>query len=50
MKRNSHQSIINMSAEITGNIISEITGDKLNQSSIDASISEISKEKINKYL
>ena len=39
-----------MSAEISGKIIEDITGDKLNQSSVDAAITEISRDKISKYL
>ena len=50
MKKNSYQSIKDMSAEISGKIIEDITGDKLNQSSVDAAITEISRDKISKYL
>ncbi len=50
MKKNSYQSIKDMSAEISGKIIEDITGDKLNQSSVDAAITEISRDKISKHL
>ena len=50
MKKNSHKSIQEMSASISGKIVEEITGDKLNQNSIDTTIAEISKSKIAKYL
>ena len=46
LKKNSHSSISLMAEEISSNIIEKITGDKLNQSSIKASIEEISKNKI----
>ena len=39
-----------MSANISKKLIEEITGDKLGQSSIDATVAEISKDKIIKYL
>ena len=35
---------------MTATVIEEISGDKLNESSIKATISEISKKKISKYL
>tara|TARA_Y200000002_G_scaffold366841_1_gene358236 strand:+ start:499 stop:612 length:114 start_codon:yes stop_codon:yes gene_type:complete len=35
-----------MAEEISSNIIEKITGDKLNQSSIKASVEEISKSKL----
>ena len=46
LKKNSHSSISLMAEEISSNIIEKLTGDKLNQSSIKASIEEISKNKI----
>ena len=46
LKKNSYSSISLMAEEISSNIIEKLTGDKLNQSSIKASIEEISKNKI----
>ena len=40
----------NISEEIAANIIENITGDKLNESSIKAAVEEISKKKLGKYL
>lgn len=46
----STKDIENISREITSKIIEDISGEKLNESSISAAISEISKKKLNKYL
>ena len=46
LKKNSYSSISLIAEEISSNIIEKLTGDKLNQSSIKASIEEISKNKI----
>ena len=50
LKKNSIKSINNISKEIAANIIEKIVGDKLNESSIQASIDEVSKKKLGKYL
>ena len=50
LKKNSITSIQNISEEITLNIIENISGDKLNKSSVRAAVEEISKKNINKYL
>tara|TARA_B110000967_G_C18799117_1_gene517453 strand:+ start:191 stop:766 length:576 start_codon:yes stop_codon:yes gene_type:complete len=50
LKNSSIQDIDKISQEIASKIIEEISGDKLNASSIEATISETSKNKINKYL
>ena len=50
LKKNSISSIQNISENITANIIENITGDKLNESSIKAAVEEISKKKLGKYL
>ena len=47
---NSSSSINNIAEEISSKIIENITGDKLNNSSIKASVAEISKKKMGKYL
>ena len=49
-KKGSSKSINLIAEEISANIIEDITGDKLNDSSIEASVAEISKNKIGKYL
>jgi len=46
LKKNSFSSVSLMAEEISSNIIEKITGDKLNQSSIKASVEEISKNKL----
>ena len=46
LKKNSYSSISLMAEEISSNIIEKLTGDKLNQSSIKASIEEISRNKL----
>ena len=50
LKDNSINSINNISQEITSNIIEKISGEKLNESSIKATVEEISKKNIGKYL
>ena len=50
LKKNSISSIQDISASIASNIIENISGDKLNESSIKATVEEISKKNINKYL
>ena len=49
-KKNSLSSIQKISENIASNIIEDISGDKLNESSIKASVAEISKSKMDKYL
>ena len=50
LKKNSKIQLILIAEEISSKIIEDLTGEKLNDSSIKASVSEISKNKINKYL
>jgi F-type H+-transporting ATPase subunit b len=50
LKKNSINNIINISEEITSKIIYEISGEKLNESSIEAAVLEISKKNSGKYL
>ncbi len=50
LKKNSINNIINISEEITSKIIFEISGEKLNESSIKAAVLEISKKNSGKYL
>ena len=50
LKKNSISSIQNISESIVSNIIENISGDKLNESSIKATVDDITKKKINKYL
>ena len=50
LKMNSISSINNISEQIVSKIIEDISGDKLNESSIKAVISDISKKKLDKYL
>ena len=50
LKKNSISSIQNISEKIASNIIENITGEKLNESSIRATIEDISKKNINKLL
>ena len=49
-KKNSISSIQSISGSIVSNIIENISGDKLNESSIKATVEDISKKNINKYL
>ena len=50
LKKNSISDINNISKEIAANIIENISGDKLNESSIKAAVEEISKTNVGKYL
>ena len=50
LKKSSIKSINSISKEIAANIIEKIVGDKLNESSIQASIDEVSKKNLGKYL
>ena len=49
-KKNSLSSIQKISENITSDIIENISGDKLNESSVKAVVEDISKKNINKYL
>ena len=50
LKKNSISAIQNISENITANIIENISGDKLNQSSVKSAVEEISKKNLSKYL
>ena len=50
LKKNSVASIQNISENIASNIIENISGDKLNDSSIKATVEDVSKKNIGKYL
>ena len=50
LKKNSISSIQKISENIAGNIIENISGEKLNESSIKAAVEDISKKNIGKYL
>jgi F-type H+-transporting ATPase subunit b len=50
LKKNSTKSINIIAEEISAKVIENITGDKLNNSSIKASVAEVSKNNIGKYL
>ncbi len=50
LKKNSILSIQTISKEISSNIIENISGDKLNESSIKATVEEMAKKNISKYL
>ena len=50
LKKNSISSIQEISANITSNIIEKISGEKLNESSIKATVDDITKKNIGKYL
>jgi len=50
IKKSSLNSIQKISEEIASNIIENISGDKLNQSSVKSAVEDISKKNINKYL
>ena len=50
LKKNSINSINNISQEISSDIIEKMSGDKLNESSIKAVVEEVSKKSIGKYL
>jgi F-type H+-transporting ATPase subunit b len=50
LKKNSITDIQNISKDVVSNIIEDISGDKLNESSIKAAIEDVSKKNIGKYL
>ena len=50
LKKNSISSVQNISENIVSNIIENISGDKLNESSIKAAVEDISKKNMDKYL
>ena len=50
LKKNSISSIQKISENITANIIENISGDKLNESSVKSAVEEISKKNLSKYL
>jgi F-type H+-transporting ATPase subunit b len=50
LKKNSINSIISISRDISSNVIEKISGDKLNESSIKAAVEEVAKRNIGKYL
>ena len=50
LKKNSVDSIKIISEQIASELIEKISGDKINNSSVKAAISEISKKKLNNYL
>ena len=50
LKKNSISSIQNISEYITANILENISGDKLNESSVKSAVEEISKKNLSKYL
>ena len=50
LKKNSVDSISNISQEIALNIIEKISGDRLNESSVKAMVEDVSKKNISKYL
>ena len=50
LKKNSINNIAKISEEIASTVIEEISGDKLNESSIKAAVSESAKKNMDKYL
>ena len=50
LKKNSILDIQNISKDLASNIIENISGDKLNESSIKATVAEVAKKNIGKYL
>jgi F-type H+-transporting ATPase subunit b len=50
LKKNSILDIQNISKDLASNIIENISGDKLNESSIKATVTEVAKKNISKYL
>ena len=50
LKKNSLNSINIIAEEISANVIENLTGEKLNSSSIKASVAEVSKDRMDKYL
>jgi len=50
LKKNSILDIQNISKDLASNIVENISGDKLNESSIKATVAEVAKKNISKYL
>ena len=50
LKKNSILDIQNISKDLASSIIENISGDKLNESSIKATVAEVAKKNISKYL
>ena len=50
LKKQSINAIQNISTKIVSNIIENISGDKLNESSIKATVEDVSKKNLGKYL
>ena len=50
LKKNSISDIRQISENLTSNIIENISGDKLNESSIKAAVEDVSKKNLGKYL
>ena len=50
MKKNSISSIQNLSENITSTIIQSISGDKLNESSIKATVEDVTRKNVSRYL
>ena len=50
LKKNSISDIQNISKDIASSIIENISGDKLNESSVNAAVEDVSKRNIGKYL
>ena len=50
LKNNSISSIQTIAGNMASNIIENISGDKLNESSIKAAVEDISKKNLSKYL
>ena len=50
LKKSSINSINSISQEISSSIIEKLSGDKLNESSIKATVDDVSKKNMNKYL
>ena len=50
LKKNSITDIQNISKDIASSIIENISGDKLNESSVNAAVEDVSKRNIGKYL
>jgi F-type H+-transporting ATPase subunit b len=50
LKKNSISDIQNISKDLASNIIEKITGDKLNESSVKATVDDVSKQNVGKYL
>ena len=50
LKKNSLNDILNISENIASSIIENVSGDKLNESSVKAAVEDVSKKSIGKYL